>query len=47
MKDRRQFNSVVPDAYEINMTLTDMVMPSRNLFRSIQTKQQEVVVTTA
>jgi hypothetical protein len=24
--------AVVPDAYEVNMTLTDMVMPSRNLF---------------
>jgi len=31
---------VVPDAYEVNMTLTDMVMPSRNLFQNID----EVVV---
>lgn len=47
MNDRKGFKSVVPDAYEINMTLTDMVMPSRNLFRSIQKKQQEIVVTSA
>jgi hypothetical protein len=28
-------SSVVPDAYEVNLTLTDMVMPSKNLFQSI------------
>lgn len=28
-------NVNVPDVYEINMTLTDMVMPSKNLFQSI------------
>jgi hypothetical protein len=36
---------MVPDAYEVNITLTDMVMPSRNLFQAIQEKQQEIVVT--
>ena len=33
LKDRTGLVSTVPDAYEVNMTLTDMVMPSRNLFQ--------------
>jgi hypothetical protein len=28
-------DTIVPDAYEVNMTLTDMVMPSRNLFQHL------------
>jgi hypothetical protein len=28
----------VPDVYEVDMTLTDMVMPSKNLFQSIKNK---------
>lgn len=35
LKDENGRDSLVPDAYEIDMTLTDMVMPSRNLFQSI------------
>jgi tRNA A-37 threonylcarbamoyl transferase component Bud32 len=31
----------VPDVYEVDMTLTDMVMPSKNLFQTI--KNQNVV----
>lgn len=34
LKDRNGTVSTVPDAYEVNMTLTDMVMPSRNLFQN-------------
>jgi len=33
---------VVPDAYEVNITLEDLVMPSQNLFDAIQSKQAEV-----
>lgn len=33
---------VVPDAYEVNITLEDLVMPSQNLFDSIDGKQAEV-----
>jgi hypothetical protein len=29
----------VPDAYEIEMTLTDMVMPSKNMFQSINSSK--------
>ena len=29
----------VPDVYEVDMTLTDMVMPSKNLFQSIKNKK--------
>lgn len=36
--------TIVPDVYEINITLTDMVMPSRNLFQAIRQKQSEVTV---
>jgi hypothetical protein len=32
LKDSDGNDAIVPDAYEVNMTLTDMVMPSRNLF---------------
>ena len=32
LKDSNSKDAIVPDAYEVNMTLTDMVMPSRNLF---------------
>jgi len=47
LPDKNGAQCIVPDAYEINMTLTDMVMPSRNLFQSIQKKSSEVVVTQA
>jgi hypothetical protein len=36
MKDNEGKVANVPDVYEVNMTLTDMVMPSKNLFQSIQ-----------
>ena len=32
LQDSKGNDAIVPDAYEISMTLTDMVMPSRNLF---------------
>lgn len=38
---------MVPDVYEINMTLTDLVMPSRNLFQATNYKQKEIVINTA
>jgi hypothetical protein len=31
----------VPDAYEVNITFTDMVMPSKNQFQSIRNRQIE------
>jgi hypothetical protein len=37
-------DAIVPDAYELSMTFTDLVMPSRNLFKAIQIKQSEVTV---
>jgi hypothetical protein len=37
---------IVPDVYEIDMTLTDMVMPSRNLFQQVRQKQDEITVRT-
>lgn len=47
MEDINGQNAIVPDVYEVNMTLTDMVMPSRNLFQAIQSQQTRVVVTPA
>lgn len=35
-------DAIVPDAYEVSITLTDMVMPSRNLFQSIQAESKKV-----
>lgn len=35
LKTNKGTDAIVPDAYEINMTLTDMVMPSRNLFMQV------------
>lgn len=32
LSDKKGKDCIVPDAYEVNITLTDMVMPSRNLF---------------
>jgi hypothetical protein len=37
----------VPDVYDVSITLTDLVIPSKNLFQSIQTKQNQVNVTQA
>jgi hypothetical protein len=39
LKDRSGNDCIVPDAYEVNMTLTDMVMPSRNLFQHLSKVQ--------
>lgn len=44
LQDINNFDAIVPDAYEVNMTFTDLVMPSRNLFTAIQTKQELVTV---
>jgi len=40
--DPNKYSCIVPDAYEVNITLEDLVMPSRNLFQAIQTKAGEV-----
>lgn len=37
-------STIVPDAYEVVMTLTDMVMPSRNLFLQNEKKFDEIQV---
>jgi hypothetical protein len=42
LTDPNGYACVVPDAYEVNMTLEDLVMPSRNLFWAIQSKAGEV-----
>jgi len=42
LKDSNGVDAIVPDAYEVNITLTDMVMPSRNLFA----RSMKPVVTT-
>jgi len=44
LKEDNGRDAIVPDAYEVNMTFTDLVMPSRNLLRSIQAKQNQVNV---
>lgn len=36
---------IVPDVYEVNMTLMDMVMPSRNLLQEIWQQEEKVTVT--
>lgn len=36
---------IVPDAYEVSMTFTDMVMPSRNLFQQMNKFEEKVSVT--
>lgn len=35
---------MVPDVYEVNITLTDMTMPSRNLLQAIKARTQEIVI---
>jgi hypothetical protein len=35
MKDKN-ITCIVPDAYDVSITLTDMVMPSKNLFQQIE-----------
>jgi len=47
LQDDKGNNVVVPDAYEVNITLKDMVMPSRNLFQHIDKATQQVTVRTA
>jgi hypothetical protein len=44
LKDVNGKDAIVPDAYEVSMTFTDLVMPSRNLFRAIQSQQDKVTV---
>jgi hypothetical protein len=44
LKNEAGQSFIVPDVYEINMTLTDMVMPSRNQYQEIQEKEQRVTV---
>lgn len=41
---RTNENVIVPDVYEVDMTLTDMVMPSRNLFQQIREKEKQITV---
>jgi hypothetical protein len=47
LKDNNGNDAIVPDVYEVVMTLTDMVMPSRNLFRAIQEQGNRVTVSFA
>ena len=44
LKDDGGVDNIVPDVYEVVMTLTDMVMPSRNLLKGIQEKAKKIVV---
>ena len=37
--------TIVPDVYEVNITLQDLVMPSQNLFQSIRQKQKNITIT--
>ena len=37
--------TIVPDVYEVNITLQDLVMPSQNLFQSIRQKQKDITIT--
>jgi len=37
--------TIVPDVYEVNITLQDLVMPSQNLFQSIRQKQKDIIIT--
>ena len=46
LMDPKGYACIVPDAYEVNITLEDLVMPSRNLFQAIQTKAGEVTTST-
>jgi hypothetical protein len=36
--------TIVPDVYEVNITLQDLVMPSQNLFQSIRQKQKDITI---
>ena len=36
--------TIVPDVYEVNITLQDLVMPSQNLFQSIKQKQKDITI---
>jgi hypothetical protein len=36
---------IVPDAYDVNLTFTDMVMPSKNLFQQMKDFSKKVSVT--
>jgi len=32
-------SAIIPDAYEVSITLTDMVIPSKNMFQQINIKK--------
>jgi hypothetical protein len=36
--------TIVPDVYEVNITLQDLVMPSQNLFQAIKQKQTQITI---
>jgi hypothetical protein len=36
--------TIVPDVYEVNITLQDLVMPSQNLFQTIKQKQTQITI---
>jgi hypothetical protein len=44
LSDKNGISVLVPDVYEVNITLTDMTMPSRNLFQAVNLKSREVNV---
>jgi hypothetical protein len=45
MLDDSDNSCVVPDVYEVNISLTDMVMPSRNLLQSLNKAGTRVTIT--
>jgi hypothetical protein len=42
--DKNGGPTIVPDVYEVNITLQDLVMPSQNLFQSIKQKQKDITI---
>lgn len=44
LADETGMPMMVPDVYEVNITLTDMTMPSRNLFQAVKERTEEIVV---
>jgi hypothetical protein len=38
LQDGNKAANLIPDAYEVNLTFVDLVMPSRNLYQYMQSK---------
>lgn len=45
LKDKTGLPCNVPDAYEVNIQLTDLVMPSQNLMTQMETESRKITVT--